>query len=152
MGPGVVGRQMSGVLPPVESLFSEPPGIGLHVKHARSIPDHSLKRRCSRPAPPGLRGFIYAPASPPGPGRRKPVLEGPGIDPLPPVVSDLHPRSCGYGDLLADVDAGGDEDEAPDGDVLADADGDGVGDVRTDGEAAAVGDWYVPVNDRALAE
>ena len=48
------------------------------------------------------------------------------------------------------MDAGGGEDEAPDSDVLADADGDG--DVRTDGEAVAVGDWYVPVNDGALAE
>ena len=60
------------------------------------------------------------------------------------------PRSCSYGDLLADVDAGGGEDEAPDSDVPADADGDG--DARTDGEAVAVGDWYVPVNDGALAE
>lgn len=60
------------------------------------------------------------------------------------------PRSCSYGDLFARVGAGGGEDEAPDSDVLADADG--AGDVRTDGEAVAVGDWYVPVNDDALAK
>jgi hypothetical protein len=71
--------------------------------------------------------------------------------------------------LLADVDAGGDEDGAAVGDVLTVADGDGDADGRTDGEAVAVGDadgrtdgrtdgeavavgWYVPVYEGALAE
>ena len=151
VGPGVVGRQMSGVLPPVESLFSKPPGIGLHVKHAGSIPDDSLKRRCSRPASPCLRGLVYAPASPPGPGHRRAAARRPGHRSAPASrLGPSHPRSCSYGDLLADVDAGGGEDVAPDSDLPADADGDG--DVCTDGDAVATRDWYVPVNDGALAE
>jgi hypothetical protein len=67
--------------------------------------------------------------------------------------------------LLADVDAGGDEDGTADGDVLTVADADGDADARTDGEAVAVGDadaradgeavavgWYVPAYEGALAE
>ena len=74
-----------------------------------------------------------------------------------------------YGDLLADVDADGDEEGVADGDVLTVADADGDADGRTDGEAVAVGDadadadartdgeavavgWYVPVYEGALAE
>jgi hypothetical protein len=96
--------------------------------------------------------------------RRSPGIESAPTGAHQPFTS----RRRSYGDLLADVDADGDEDEASDGEVLADDDADddddayvrtdgeavavGTVDVRTDGEAIAVGDWYVPVNDGALAE